>query len=264
MQVVGAPCHAEAGSATKLDLVVQIVRDRWKARDLVLDALQPGGHRCFGLNMLVPTHMYLEALVACDSMFARGSPVLHHNKAESYYQCLVALHALPGFDTCGHAEFLQLLGGQDLPVEAVAPALGAADGVLHADDDVLAIENDVGDVPGDVAAPVVAQALPAAVAIGVADGAAGLLPVMFENFVACSDRWSHSSGVLRCYVLCTQATHFACCRYMQSHQRPRRNEVLATLVAWAELGAGISREAHESRTCVVRRARIEQMMRLLP
>ena len=53
IQVVGAPCHAEASSATKLDLVVQLVREGWKARDLVLDALQPGGHRCFGLNMLV-------------------------------------------------------------------------------------------------------------------------------------------------------------------------------------------------------------------
>lgn len=206
-------------------------------------------------------------------LFERGAPVIHHQKPEAYYICLfhlgdlVALHAREDFDALGNKQFLELLAGR-LPLPVM---LALADGQMEADDDrpdELPAGGD-DDAEVDVEHPPVAELalaiVPAAMAIGHHNVGLSPPPVTFEGMTARYDNFSHTNGILRCYVRCLNLEHRGCFRYVQTNLYNDSKELLGYLFAWAERGREpISREHHQARECSGTRARILQIRDLLP
>lgn len=268
--ILGMPCHTDLSSASKLQLLVQLVREGWHARGLALEPYLPGSAREVSLNMLLRSKRYFEALVDAERLFARGAPRICHNMPEGYYTCLfelndlVSLHARPDLLTMGNRHFRELLAGRE---PEVAPLRALADEQLEADEaDEAEGQPDAG-VGSEPPPAAIVSAMPAAMAIGLPDLNDELRPIMFGAYTARFDRWSHSSGVLRCYIKCANPEHRSCFRYMQMNQYPTRNAVLARLFAWAELGAegsGMQRNAHQSRQLSGDPARIAEIEACLP
>ena len=180
---------------------------------------------------------------------------------------LVSLHTIAGVERFGNKQFLAIIDGRDPPAMADPTAVAIEDGAIEADDD--AALGDAGPVASGGAATasaVVPIALPAVAVVGAPDAGAHLRPVHWNGFVVRYDRWSHSSGILRCYVACGNPDHHKCCRWMQENQCPSRREVVASLFAWAELGrsTGMSRGEHQLRDTTPSGVRVREIMRELP
>ena len=241
--ILGLPAEANAKDATKLQLLIQLVREGWGYRPVVRDAITSGGDLLISLNMIVRAKKYLECLVDAAALFARGFTMLAHGMPEAYHECLrvvdcrllQVVHGRADFATMRNQKFLVLLTGV-LPDVDAPPAL---EDVVVADDerpDRLAID-DVHDEPiplDDVAGAALAP-------LRLEDALspmAHLAPVHFNGYVARFDRWSHSSRQLRCYVQCDAQSsgHRACFRYAQLNTFPSRRRCVAHHLAWAELG----------------------------
>lgn len=58
------------------------------------------------------------------------------------------------------------------------------------------------------------------------------------------DFFSHSSGVQRGYVKCSNDSHVACWRYRQTNQFHNRKRLVAYLISWSLLGPCVDRATH--------------------
>jgi hypothetical protein len=191
---------------------------------------------------------YLVALLAREDILAKGCARIHHRFPGSYYQALVkladftAVAALAARDPPGTArEFAALLpktkGGG-------APASADAEG-----------ESD--EEQGDGEGAVAAQSAEAPVPIQFAEGLSA--PKGFRDPIPLPgtehrgpalvhwDNFSHASGQLRGYVMCSLPGHDRCLKYVQLNVAGTRLRVAAFLAAWLDMGPGYSREAHSGR-----------------
>lgn len=266
--LLGIPPGGDLAQAPKLQLLALLLREGWAPRPLILGALEPGSVPEFSLNMVIRSKRYYEVLVDSQQVWSRGCPRILHQMPDGYYECLQrysdlqGLHALSGIEAMGNKVFKRLLAGATLAELTASPTAPELGGALEADDDEpdrLALE----DGPTDDYSAVAVPPLALEVAIGPRDANEDLQPVVFGRFTVRFDRWSHSSGILRCYVRCLASSHPACFRYMQVNRMPDRAAILATLIGWAELGDDVDRATHQARSCQPTAARVAQIQAAL-
>lgn len=270
---LGLPLRSPLSDATKLELLVQLIREGWETADMIMQPLLPDSERVVSLNMIIRSKKYLECLIEAEVIFSKGSPMICHQKPELYYACLFVVrdlqsfHSLPRFDSMGNKDFKKILELQgELPEEAM---LAIEDGAIAADED-----------PSERARPALADAFappqplppPQSVALSsfIGEALAGvdamrsLRPILLRGCTIRFDNWSHTSGVLRAYTKCAEETHRACFRYSQVTRYGTVQEVIAYLIGWWEMGAGRDRAAHQDPSCMPSAARMAEIVAELP
>ena len=268
---VALPRSSSLVDASKLELLIELAREGWVIKNMVVDPVLADGPRELGLHMLARSKKYWEAMCDVEAIFKRGCPGVFPNKPVAYYACLFALpdlpalHAHPGFDTLSNKRFLEMLkaGCVDVAPGDEAPDMMALDDDR---DELLAIQDAGADDEGEPPlppplCPPLEGVEAALMAFGHVDVEAGgpIAPVQWTRFTVRWDRWSHQSGRLRCYTRCLDPSHERCFRYMFQHLAESRNHAAATLFAWAELGVELTREQHQSRASVLAEARVRHI-----
>ena len=248
--------------AHKLGLVVELHRLGWK------QVLAPiGRHTCtspleYPVAATARSKLYFVALLELPSLIGAGLPFLLSMMPEAYYKCVLnktIVKILPALTEeelrrMPNADFSLLLKGASLEnirrralaaLEDAPPVLALMD-----EEDEAGSGDDRSDdlpplaaPPDDVAAPLAAPALAPADLVGPADALAALAPINVAGYCI-KFTTSHSSGCERAYVQCDHPEHRRCYKYRQTNVDPDRRHLLACLVAWARMGAGLARAVH--------------------
>ena len=267
LHALARPLHSDVAVASKIELLINLVREGWTWRDIVLDPVTPDGPRVISLAMISRSKKYLESLVECELLFSRGACSIEHQRPVKYYECLwqltnpAILHAIPNADALTNGHYKQLLDSDgDLSLLPIGAVLDMDhDHVADDADDDAEFPLAILDVDG-AAPPMVMPAVAAIGDVHAGPVAAYLRPVRWRGYTVRFDRWSHQSGQLRAYGVCNNIDHPACFRYTFTHKYSSRKELLSHLFCWCELGINTDRAEHQDRHLVIpelRRLQIE-------
>lgn len=229
-------------SASKLDLVLHLLRDGFTPSDAIEGPHLPHDGKKFVPSMLARSRHYLLCMAQSEMLFGLGLDQIHPGRPNEYYHCLLELpiaallqiHQRADFAKLNNLHFRQLRSGFE-----VSSALVCAARAGPQEDALEPIEDEVSDVEDELAAPPLADDT-----VKVADV---FRPATIRGTRILFDYFSHCSGIQRAYARCR--VHERCFRYAQCNRFPRRTQLVAYLYAWQLLGARLDRTGHQSRDC---------------
>jgi hypothetical protein len=266
VDTVGALCLPlypdEYASAHKLRLVLELQRQGWQGMHAAL-TYTSGSPKEFSLSMVPNSSLYFRSLLQAEDMFDRGLQHVLSGRPHGYYRCLLELPNLAPLIAIADADlvimtndhFLVLLRGQGLDFVA-DPLLALADAEVEGADliDPLAIEDDIEPLAPPRAAEVVGPIA------GGADEFDELQTLVLHGH-AIRFTLSHASGRPRAYIRCAHG-HEACFKYRQLNQDPDKATTVGFCIAWAEMGALLTREEHQDPALVISPDEVEHFAAL--
>lgn len=230
--------------ASKLELMQVLHRQGFMAVENPGRCWVTGGDNVYRLGGWSGSKLYFIALILREELMSRGAGLILHAGPAKYYSLLLQLKDLSALAGCAledvQANVLDVLEKDKSLHEPLC------DGSSHDDDDdsmqgASADSNFAVDDQqnGDLFVPVQLETYAAQQSQLVSYRC----PVS-EAYVH-FDNHSHSSGLLRAYILCS--THSGCTKHAQVVTRGSRKNAIAYCLAWNEWGKSLSKQQHSGR-----------------
>jgi hypothetical protein len=230
---------------TKLDLLLILHRQGFEHSEGALDFWSPATRDVYKLQTAVSgTKLYLVCLILREEIIARGAGRILHNGSARYYKLLLDLENLEPLKDCteqgseNHSTILELSNKHELHKPLVDMAI--ANNIDHQGDDEGG-EEDANFAASDISGS--RSFLPVQLQTHASDLASYRCPV--TNAYVHFDNCSHSSGLLRAYILCS--THSACTKHTQVCTQGSRLKAIAFCIAWNQWGRTLSKSEHSGR-----------------
>jgi hypothetical protein len=239
-------CVSSALQHNTLDLMLILHRQDFEPSDDPPRFWSPATRNAYRLrSVLSGSKLYFVCLVLRDEIMNRGAEQILHNGSAKYYRLLLNLENLVALRGCAEADLPACLLDDLDKDKALHKPL--CDTSHHNDGD----DCDDHESPNDPDIDTVYD-----------HGALALLPVQLaahaaeqstlvsyhcpvSNSYVHFDNCSHSSGLLRSYILCS--THANCSKHAQVQTQGTRERAIAYCLAWNEWGKTLGRDQHSGR-----------------